>query len=189
MNQQSSLSSTAQVPTPAPLLLKVAQLADLEKFDDARQLLADVSRHSDEIRNARGVLMMRTGQIEAAVGLLRTLALAPGCTWLKPGAPVYYQTNYATSLLLFGRPQGATSVLADIREKNHPSVLRLREAIRSWERRLPWWQRLNWKLGVAPDGPVPLEFAPGDIVDPMALNPGAVPMGLPSARQAKQHVA
>ncbi|MEZ6127550.1 MAG: hypothetical protein R3C59_02640 [Planctomycetaceae bacterium] len=188
MNPQTSSNDTSRIPTPSPLMLKVARLADAGQIDDAHRLLTSDGRQTDENRNARGVLLMRSGRIEAAVDVLRTLALAPGCTWAKPGSPVIHQTNYAASLLMFGRPLGAVSILADIGDRNHPAVLRLRDAIRRWERGLSWWQRLNWKLGSAPDVPVQLDFAPGDIVDPLTLTPGTLSSDTSAVKRTTQQV-
>lgn len=111
---------------------------------------------------------MRLGRLADAVRIYRLLVLHSGSTWMNVGLPVIYRTNFSTALLLAGLIPGAVSALNEIDQEDHPAVIRLRHAIGNWELSLSVWQRLNWKLGLAPDIPVELPFAPGDFVDPRA---------------------
>jgi hypothetical protein len=108
---------------------------------------------------------------------------------MKPGLPVIYRTNFSTALLLGGLPLGARETLAEIEEKNHASVIRLREALVRWEKGLSWWQRLNWKCGIAPDVSVTLDFVPGDFVDPTTIAATTLTPASPSVPTTVQQVA
>ncbi len=102
--------------------------------------------------------------------VFRELLLNPGSTWMRPDLPTVYKANYATALLMAGHPSGCLEILGEINNGAHPSVERLREAIRRWEAGLSFWQRLNWRIGkIEPTGrPVQLAFAPGEFDEPEA---------------------
>ena len=146
---------------------KAVKLANVGRYEDALQILAAASSSAPEIKNAKAVCLMRLGQHTAAAQILRSLVMLPGCTWMKPELPVIYRTNFATALLLSNLPAGVQETLFEIKEKDHPSVLRLHDAMQTWQKGLSWWQWLNWKLGVAPEVPISIEFLPGEFVDPV----------------------
>ncbi|MCA9062054.1 MAG: hypothetical protein KDA96_03320 [Planctomycetaceae bacterium] len=145
--------------------LTAVRLAEQGRCAEALGHLA-TAISSDQIRNARAVCLMRSGSVTAALEMLRGVVFRPGTLQQRDDIPVIYQTNFCTVLLLTGRPGGCREVLAEIRDQQHPSVLRLRETLRKWEKTLPFFQWLNWKMGVAPSVPVPVEFTPGEFIEP-----------------------
>ncbi len=149
----------------AQLLDRAIQLAAAGNPGESLQTLAQISEASPDIINARGVCLMRLGRAEEAVRLFRSLVLTPNCTWMKADLPVIYRTNFSTALLLAGMPLGARETLAEIAEKSHPSVVRLQQALNSWEQQLGLWQRFCLKLGLAPEAAVAVTFLAGDFVD------------------------
>lgn len=165
---------------------KAARLAESGEVDKAFKLLAVLNNPTDEVYNARGVCLMRLGKTDEAVRVFRSFVLQSGCVWVKSNLPVIYRTNYAASLLLAGLTGGAVSTLNEINQEDHPSVVRLRGAIREWEKYLSWWQWLNWKTGVVPEEPVVLTFPPGDFFDPLAMPPDVNENGVPFARPVTQ---
>ena len=163
------------VDTSSALVNVVARTADAGHLENALHLLAAANQNTNETRNARGVCLMRIGRISDAVRTLRSLVLAPNCTWMKPDLPVIYGANFVTALLLAGQPGGGRDLLREIAQQEHPSVIRLWEALKDWERGLTWWQWLNWKTGLVPDVPIELKFVPGEFADPIVTTPTVTP--------------
>ncbi|MEQ9407099.1 MAG: tetratricopeptide repeat protein [Fuerstiella sp.] len=167
-NRKIFVASEPPAEPSTPLVNKAIRLSEAGQFEDALRLLATGTSAAPEIRNARGVCLLRLGRAEDAVRTFRALVVPSGCTWMNKELPVHYRTNFSTALLLAGLPLGAKETLHEIPEKYHPSVLRLQAALASWVRGLSWWQRLNWKMGLAPDVPVRLDFLPGEFADPLS---------------------
>ncbi|MCA9060643.1 MAG: hypothetical protein KDA85_19160 [Planctomycetaceae bacterium] len=149
---------------------KAVQLAESGALDQALHHLARAAS-TEQIRNARAVCLMRSGSLPAAVETLRSVVLRSGTVQLRDDVPLIYQTNFCTALLLSGRPGGCWDVLAEIRNQQHPSVIRLRTALKNWEKRLSILQRINWKLGIAPEVSVNIDFIPGEFLDPLSATP------------------
>jgi hypothetical protein len=86
-----------------------------------------------------------------------------------------YTANYATALFLGGHPAGCLNVLAEARDEQHPSVVRLRAAVKKWEGTLSLWQRLNWWFGrIEPAGaPGVLDYPPGELDMALPAEEGA----------------
>ena len=151
----------------AAIVSEVARLADGGRPEQALHLLSTANLYTDATRNARGVCLLRLNRTDDAVRTLRTLVLPANCTWMKPELPVVYRTNFITALLLARQPGGGEELIVQMPEQDHPSVIRLREAMQCWVHELSWWQWLNWKPGLIPDVPVSLNFVPGEFFDPV----------------------
>lgn len=149
----------------AALISEVARLADAGHPERSLHLLAAANLSTDATRNARGACQLRLNRIEDAVRTLRTLVLPANCTWMKPELPVVYRTNFITALLLAQQPAGGKELMEQMSEQNHPSVIRLRETLECWEHGLSWWQWFNWKTGLIPNVPIPLNFIPGEFFE------------------------
>lgn len=160
---QNGFITPQQQPAVAPNMQRAIQQIAAGKYQRALELLTPAQR-DDRTRNTRGVCLIRLGRIEDAIRLFRELVLQGGCTWTRPDLPTVYKTNFATALLLGGHSDGCMDILRDLKDENHPSVLRLQAAVKQWTKTLSWWQRLNWWLGkIAPSNrPVTLDFPPGD---------------------------
>lgn len=151
-------------------LRDVVALADSGMAERALAVLSRGRLGSEAARNAKGVCLLRLGRVDEALRLFRSLVLRSDCTWMKPELPVVYRTNLCTALLLSGHPVGASDLLAGMEEQEHPAVLRLRRSIQNWERSLSFWHRMQWKLGLEPGSPVPIDFSPGDFVEPITVD-------------------
>ncbi len=146
------------------VLAKVHKLVATRHYDRALQLI-NSSGQDRRLLNAQGVCLLRLGSYAEAMRVYYGLVLNPGCTWLRPDAPLIYKTNYATALLLGGRPSGCLDILAELKAEQNETVQRLRAAIKQWEASLSFWRRLNWRLGrIEPANcVVPLSFEAGEL--------------------------
>src|SRR5262249_49152787 len=113
------------------------------------------------VANARGVCLLRLGDAARALELFRGLALGTTGFGLKEG-PTVFKTNYATAQLLSGKMTACVVTLSQSRDEGHPAVVRLRAAIRQWERSLSFWERICYYMGSSVDRPIVLD-APGDL--------------------------
>ena len=160
---------------------KAMRAAAAGNYRKALDVLNAHSEASEELRNARGVCLMRLGHYEEALSLYRMLVLMPGSIWMRPETPLHFKTNFATALLLAGLHNGALEVLHAINQEDDPTVQKLRAALREWEKQLPLLRKLDWWVSrVAPfNRPVTLDFEPGTFAAPAdafdASPPGAAP--------------
>ncbi|MBU0637966.1 MAG: hypothetical protein KKB50_03810 [Planctomycetes bacterium] len=146
------------------VLALVQKLLDAAKLKDAAELIREFGTSSAELSNMYGVALMRAGETAKAVEVYRGLCLNESGFCLKQDLPTTVKANYATALLLAKNVSGCQATLREIAEQNDPYVLKLRAAIDRWRRSLGWWKRLafDW-YGAEPDGPVPLDFPPGEL--------------------------
>jgi len=141
------------------------QIEDLLKTGQPKKaldVLAGSKIDSPWSTNATGVCLMRLGQVEQAVGVFRNLVLSSGL-FLRSEMPAAWKVNFATALLMTDNLTGSIQVLRDIKEEDHPSVQRLRNAIRQWEEELSLWEKLQWHLGGQPARRVKLNYPPGEL--------------------------
>ena len=128
---------------------------------EALDLLRRYGISSEELRNAYGVCLMRTGELAKAVEAYRDLVIDRSGVCLKPEAPAVFKTNFATALLLTNNVSGCLSVLKEVGPAQHPAVIRLRAAIARWRCSLGWRQRIAFALyGKEPGKPVLLDGPP-----------------------------
>lgn len=142
---------------------KVEQLLEEGQPEKALDLIARAKVSSPWTTSALGVCQLRLGNAKVAVDVFRGLVLGAGGIILRNDVPAAFKTNYATALLLADNMGGCLSVLAQVKEEEHPAVGRLRSAIRHWKEGLTLWQKISWYLGAQPDRPVMLDFPPGDL--------------------------
>lgn len=142
---------------------RVEHMVIARQYDKMLDMLKSVWRDR-QLLNAKGVCLLRLGRVEEAGRLYYDLVLNPGCTWMRPDLPTLYKTNYATALLLSGHPSGCLEMLAEIKDEQNPTVQRLRAAIKNWESRLTFLQKLNWWFGhIEPaNRPVTIDFEAGE---------------------------
>ncbi|HWB11817.1 MAG TPA: hypothetical protein VG826_21485 [Pirellulales bacterium] len=129
------------------------------------QALAAVSRakfNSPWAINARATCLLRLGQYQDAVDLLRGLVLGTGGIVYRQDVPTVFQANFATALLAVGNLSGCLSMLKNIKDRQHPAVREVQAAIDRWSRDLPIWQKLRWRLGGEPAPPA-LDFPLGHV--------------------------
>ncbi len=147
------------------LVTKASQLVEAGQYNEALRVLASFGHPNDEVRNAICVCLMRMDRAAEAVRQYRSFVVQPGCMWTKPELPVIYRTNFAVALLLNGLTMGGRDTLGEILEQTHPSVVRLRTAMKKWEAKLPFSQWLSWKLGLVPATLVSIDFLPGEFFE------------------------
>ena len=120
-----------------------------------------------QMRNAKGVCLLRLGRAQEAITLYREMLYKSGCSWIRPELPTIYKLNFATALLLAANPSGCAEILRETMDESHPGVQRLRACIRQWKLSLTFWQRLNWMCGWTSEenSHIPLDFEPGLLED------------------------
>jgi hypothetical protein len=141
-------------------LSQARQLLQVEGPAEALEFLSQVKGQSPWLTNAVGVCLLRAGQTQRALELFRGLALGGGFS-LRDDVPVRFKTNYATAQLLCGMHAACAITLSQTRAESDPSVRRLREGIRRWQKGLSFWQRCRLLFG-ADVGPVTLD-QPGEL--------------------------
>jgi hypothetical protein len=147
-------------PEVVELLARVDRLLRNDRPQEALGLLAGAD--TPWTRNARGVCLLRLGRTSQAINALRDLVFCPSGFAIRPDAETLFQANYATALLLDGHTDGFHSILAGIRDRAHPAVARLDDAIRRWKAGMSVWQRIGSILGTG--GPrLTLDFPPGSL--------------------------
>ena len=67
---------------------------------------------------------------------------------------------FDVALLLDGNPDGFWSILGGIRDRAHPGVARLDDAVRRWKAGMTAWQRFLSLFGGGPR--FTLDFPPGE---------------------------
>jgi hypothetical protein len=146
-----------------PVLRQANSLIQKKDYTGAANLLASAGR-DPQVRNALGVCLMRSGRIDQAVDVFRSFVLMPGSVMERPDVSNACKRNFATALLMKGFPSGALAVLAETREPEHLMEIRLRSAIKQWEKSLSWFRRLDWKMNwIEPRNcHVPIDFEPGE---------------------------
>jgi hypothetical protein len=152
-------STPAWPPELAGLLARVGQLLREGKPEAALALTA--GDNAPWVRNARGVCLLRLGRAGQAVEALRDLVFAPAGFGVREDAHPVFQANYAAALLLDGNRDGFWAIFSRIRDRGHPAVARLDDAVHRWKAGLTAWQRLGSLLGGGPR--FTLDFPPGEL--------------------------
>lgn len=144
---------------------KKSNMSNSKSAAAGRASTETASARSLNNQNTRGVRLLREGNIEEAVPVLRSLVIPAGCTWSRADVPNLVKRNFATALLLAGHPSGCLELLAEMRDESHPRVQQLRATIKRWEKTLSFMQWVNWRTGwIEPENrPVTLDFIPGEL--------------------------
>ena len=140
----------------------VRQLLDQDRPQEALNLLRHLGQNSASSKNIQGVCLLRLGKIHEAVTILSEITFQ-GNICIPPETPVVFQTNFATAMLMTNNKEAAISVVKHLDDKQHPSVARIKNAIKTWEKGLNVFQRLLCKAGIYPGKAIPVDFVPGDI--------------------------
>lgn len=145
------------------LLTKVEGFLQEGNAENALDAISRARLKSPWATNAIGVCLLRLNRAKQAIELLRGLVLSPGVVTLRADVPVVFKTNFATALLAQGNLDGCLGVLHEINDEENHTVQQLRAAIQRFKESLSLWKRLQWKMGVLPDDPVPLDFPLGSL--------------------------
>jgi hypothetical protein len=144
----------------ATLLTRVDVLLQKGRPREALALLPEAG--PPWAHNARAVCLLRVGRPREAIEVLRDLVFDSTGFAIRPDADPLFQANYATALLLDGNTDGFWSILGGIRDRAHPAVARLDDAVRRWKAGMTLRRRVASAFGCG--GPrFALDFPPGDL--------------------------
>lgn len=145
----------------AELLGRVEQQLQAEGPRKALEALDRAKASGPWAANARAVCLLRLGEAGRALEVFR--GLVQSGAGLRDDAPTAFKVNYATAQLLAGNLTGCIVTLGQTRDEGHPSVQRLRAALRRWRSGLSFWEKARSLLGFDVDKPVELGFPPGEL--------------------------
>jgi hypothetical protein len=148
-------------PEVVDLLGKVEKLLEEGQPVVALERISRSKLSSPWLMNAAAVCQLRLGNAKVAVDTFRGLVLAAGGLVLREDVPTVFKANFAMALLADGNLSGGLRVLDEIREKEHPAVRELWDAVQQWKAAMTFWQRLWWSLGGEPPRPLILDFPLG----------------------------
>lgn len=166
-------SSPQRVSPPLdPTVLRAMHFVQAGQYEQALTLL-DAEPSTPQVRNARGVCLLRLGRYEKALQLFRGLALEGSGEKVRSDLPEVYLTNLATALLLAGHPSSCLNLLAEIDHDSLPTVVGLRRAIHHWQSTLTFSERLNWWFGRLdpPHCRIVIHFLPGEFDSIAGVSP------------------
>ncbi len=160
----SSLVASSKNAAPLhPALVRVSNLIRRRDYQAAAELLRSAGREPS-VRNTLGVCLLRLGHVEEALSVYRQFVLQPGSVTERADVSNVCKRNFAMALLMKGSPSGALDVITETRDPDHPMAVRIRTAIKSWEKSLSLLRRIDWKLNriEPPRCQVPIDFEPGE---------------------------
>jgi len=142
---------------------RIVKEATLGHFDRALDVANGQTARDPLVANAKGVCLLRLGRTSEALALYRSILFNPGGISMRHDRPAHFKLNYATALLLSGRPDACLDVLQEVDARSEIAK-RLREAIERWETTLSFGQKLDWWINhvAPPRAAVPIDFTPGD---------------------------
>jgi hypothetical protein len=140
----------------------VRLLLDQGRPQEAMNLLKHLGQNTASSKNIQSVCLLRLGKIHEAITILSEITFQ-GNICIPRETPIVFQTNFATAMLMANNKEAAISVVERLDDKQHPAVVRIRNAIKTWEKGLNIFQRLLSKAGIYPKKAIPLDFVPGDI--------------------------
>lgn len=132
----------------------------------AREALALVNQHedaSDVWQNVRGACLLRLGDYERAVQVLRPIVFPGNAICVPEGIPALYQANFATAMLALHRTDGAMAIVEHLGHDGHPYVEQIHQAMRRWKESLTILQKVGLALGWYPKKPVQVDFPLGGL--------------------------
>ena len=112
------------------------------------------------LKNNRAVDLLRTGQIEKSLEILRGLLFPGDGVIMRDDVPPAIKANFVTALLLKQNIEAAESWLRHESRSSHPRFDELKSAIAVWRAGLSWSQ----KLGIRQKSPISLTFTPGEVI-------------------------
>jgi len=148
--------------TSSGALDRVRDLLDQNRPEEALSLIDRHGQETPEARNARAVCLLRLGRVSDAISLLSEITFR-GYLNMPDDAPLLFQLNFATAMLMANLKDAAMAVMDRLEEETDPQAVQLREAIERWKRGLGLIGRLCCRLGYCPRRPIQLDFAPGRV--------------------------
>lgn len=141
---------------------RIRELLNQGRPQDALKFIEHLDQKTPVMENARAVCLLRLGHIEQAVNVLREVVFQ-GNICMPSDAPVLYQLNFATAMLMCNYKSAAMSILDTLDPKGHPEAARVKEAIDRWVQSQGLLGRFRCRLGLYPARPVKIDFLPGEV--------------------------
>jgi len=154
-------------------LSRAKSLIAKKDYASASAILRTASRDY-HVLDALAVCLMRSGQPSEAISIYRSFAMLPGSVMVRPELSDLCKRNFATAMILHGSPSGGLDLLDSCRDRGGDRGLEIRAAIKTWEKTLTWWRRLDWKLN---------RIEPKHCVIPIAFEAGEFEFELGSSSQ------
>lgn len=146
----------------ATLFRDIERHLEARSPDKALEIVRRSRISSPWMTHAAGVCQLRLGNAAAAITAYRGLVLTSGVS-LRSEVPVVFKLNFAAALLMDGNVGGFDSAIAELRDEDHPAVLRYRQAVQDWKRSWPWWRRAFWSFIGPPNEPFHSSFPLGEL--------------------------
>lgn len=143
-------------------ILYLRKLLASNEVEKAFHYIDKKGAHESELRNALGVCLMRLGETEKAVTILREVVFQNHLC-IPRDTPPLFQANYATALLMKRYNQMAIEIIKTLSPSDHPYIAQLHDAVAQWRNTLPLHRRFLSKLGLYPNTRIVLNFPPGQI--------------------------
>lgn len=164
ITQKQSAATEAAIPPQevANHFREIERYLEAEKPEKALEVVRRSRVSSPWMTHAAGVCQLRLGNAAAAITAYRGLVLTSGVN-LRDEVPAVFKLNFAIALLLDGNVRGFDSAIAELRDQDHPTVRRYREAVQAWKQSWPWWRRALWSFIGPPAEPFSPEFPLGEL--------------------------
>jgi hypothetical protein len=147
----------------SPALQRIRELLDHDRLDEALIFTTRSGNDSPEMKNARGVCLLRLGRLDEAIKVLRDITYQdlPG---IPHDTPVLFQANLAAALLRANQAKDVALMILDrLHGNEHPEAAKLKAAVRQWRKSIGPLGRLRCRLGLCPAQPVPLDERAGAV--------------------------
>lgn len=154
--------SSLRTPDLDGLFKNVDQFLKSGSPEKALQLISKSKNNSVWVKNATGVCQLRLGKPQVAIDIYRSILITNG-VFLRSDAPPVFKINFAVALLMNNNLTGFYSALSEVKDEDHPSVIKLKNTVKDWKKKLTVWQKLQLICGTHPAVPIELGFPPGDL--------------------------
>jgi hypothetical protein len=142
---------------------RIRELLDHDHPGDALNLIARSGNDSPEMKNARGVCLLRLGRLDEAISVLEEVAFR-GLAGMSFDAPALFQVNFAIAMLRANRNKGGALQICDrLDGSEHAEAAKLKVAVGEWKRSIGLLGRLGCRLGLYPAKPVPVDDRAGAV--------------------------
>ncbi len=144
-------------------LQHIRELLDHDRPDEALNFITHSGNDSPEMKNARGVCLLRLGRLDEAIAILEDVTYQ-GLPGIPHDTPALFQANFAVAMLRANRAKDAALIISNrLTGNEHPEVAKLKAAVRQWKKSLSPLGRLRCRLGLYPAKPVPLDEHAGAV--------------------------
>jgi len=144
-------------------LQHIRELLDHDRPNEALNFITHSGDESPEMKNARGVCLLRLGRFDEAISVLQDVTYQ-GLPGIPHDTPALFQANFAVAMLRANRAKDAALIIAArLNGNEHPEAAKLKAAVRQWKKSVGLLGRLRCRLGLYPAQPVPLDERAGAV--------------------------